>query len=519
MQYDDEKSLKSVTRPRLARTRFVGLNEAGGRETTGPLAHTGELGADRAQIADQPTTAITDRSRVLPVTRAVRLRLPALFAESSWNAPLEDQSTAHLMQLSGMMRPVSASGLSGSTAPLPALVATEEDGYWPLGIQQTGPLPIKNLYGGEPFGRTLPQAVQIVMPDTADQDQMSWRKVLGLPAVKITLGLLAGIFLFALVARFVDLPQTLSIVGAHLGTPQGIGLALLAGVAYLTGHSIRGLRWKLFLNPVGRVSTLKVIGLYQVAIFLNFLLPIRAGEAAKSLVLKRIANIPISKSLPTVAMDKALDLVPALVIMVLVPLLGIQMDLQLWLLLALIGLVVAGLALFIGLAAWKREFAVGLLQKMLGLLPARLGDKIEGFATGFVDALLAGASRPLIFLPALLLTCGAVACDALFASLAFWTIGLPVSFGTVLFGYTLYNMFYILPTPPGQLGSNEVVGLLVFSGLLHLPGASVTAMYIFSHPWAAFIMTITGLACLAALGLTLTSAMQTPERASSAPRK
>ncbi|HEX7734284.1 MAG TPA: lysylphosphatidylglycerol synthase transmembrane domain-containing protein [Ktedonobacteraceae bacterium] len=509
MQHDDEKSLKSATRPRLARTRFVGMHGNEVRETTGPLGNTDALEAEHAHIADQPTT-ITSKSQVLPVTRSVRPHLPAFFAESTWNAPLEEQSTAHLMQLSGMMRPVHS---SGSTAPLPVPAVAEEDGYWPLGIQQTGPLPIKNLYGREPFGRTMPRAVQIVIPGAENEAQMSWRKVLGLPAVKIALGLLAGLFLFALVARFVDLPQTLNIVGAHLSTPQGIALALLAGITYLAGHSIRGLRWKLFLNPVGQVSTLKVIGLYQVAIFLNFLLPIRAGEVAKSLVLKRIANIPISKSLPTVAMDKALDLVPALVIMVLVPFLGIQMDLQLWLLLALIGAVFVALLLFISLAAWKRDFAVALLQKTLGLLPARLGDKIEGFATGFVDALLAAASRPLIFLPALLLTCGALACDALFALLAFWTIGLPVSFGTVLFGYTLYNMFYILPTPPAQLGSNEAVGLLVFSGLLHLPGASVTAMYIFSHPWAALIMTATGLACLAALGLTLTSAMQSPDRA------
>ncbi len=26
-----------------------------------------------------------------------------------------------------------------------------EEGYWPHGIQQTGPLPVVNLYGSEPF--------------------------------------------------------------------------------------------------------------------------------------------------------------------------------------------------------------------------------------------------------------------------------------------------------------------------------------------------------------------------------
>src|SRR5258708_2103322 len=217
------------------------------------------------------------------------------------------------------------------------------------------------------------------------EERPCWKRVVGWLIFKISLGLLLGLGLLFLASFFVDLPQMLEILGTHLATPQGIGLGVLAGAVYLAGNVLRGSRWKLFLNPIGKVSTLKAIQLYQVAIFLNFLLPIRAGEAAKSLALKRIANIPISKSLPTVAMDKSLDLVPALVIMVLVPFLGIQMDLQLWLLLSLVGGMLVALLLFIGLAAWKRPVAVGLLQKILGLLPRAVGGKIEGFATGFVD--------------------------------------------------------------------------------------------------------------------------------------
>jgi hypothetical protein len=69
-------------------------------------------------------------------------------------------------------------------------------------------------------------------------------------------------------------------------------------------------------------------------------------------------------------------------------------------------------------------------------------------------------------------------------------------------------MFYILPTPPGQVGSNEIAGLLVFHGLLGIPANNVTAMFVFSHPWAAILMTVTGMAFLSALGLTISSAMK-----------
>jgi uncharacterized protein (TIRG00374 family) len=246
--------------------------------------------------------------------------------------------------------------------------------------------------------------------------------------------------------------------------------------------------------------------LYQVAAFLNFLLPIRAGEAAKSLALKRIAAIPISKSLPTVAMDKALDLAPALVIMALAPLLGLHMDLPLWLALGLGIGVLFCLLLLIGLTAWKRAWAINLLQMVFAWLPRTIGNRVEGFSSGFADALLAGVCRPAIFLPALLLTGLVVVCDGLFVMLAFWTIGFSIPFGTALFGYAICRLFSILPALPGQLGSKEAVGLLIFAGLLHLPGTEVAAMYVFSHPWTALIITATGLACLAALGLTISSA-------------
>ena len=45
-------------------------------------------------------------------------------------------------------------------------------------------------------------------------------------------------------------------------------------------------------------------------------------------------------------------------------------------------------------------------------------------------SLLAAASQPKIFIPAVLLTCVAIVFDGLFAMLAFWTIGFSISFGT-----------------------------------------------------------------------------------------
>ncbi len=338
------------------------------------------------------------------------------------------------------------------------------------------------------------------------QKQPKWKAILYAPATKVSIGLIIGIGLLLLTAQFVNIPKTLHILQETLTTPQGIALALLSGVAFLIAFAIRGVRWKLLLNPIGKIGTLNAIQIFLIGTFLNFILPVRGGEVAKSLILKRITGIPMSQSLPTVAVDKSLDLLPAPFIMGILPFLGIQIDVQLWLILAMVTGLLIGLIFFTSLAAWKRTAAIRLLQKVMGILPRSIRGKITGSATGFVDSLLAGVSQPKILLPAILLTVMAVIFDGFFAMLAFWTVGLRVPFGTAIFGHTIYNMFYILPTPPGQIGSTEAVGVLVFSGLLHLNQSSVLAMSVFSHPWAALLLCSMGMLSLSALGMTISSA-------------
>jgi len=328
------------------------------------------------------------------------------------------------------------------------------------------------------------------------------------PLAKLLVGLLIGAGLLVLVSRFANIPATLHVLQQNLLTPRGITLACLSGVAFLLAFAIWGMRWKLFLNPIGKVSTFTAVRLALVSTFINFLLPINGGEIAKALTLKRIAGIPISRSLPTIALDRAMDLLPALVLMASVPLLGIQMDLELWFILGAVSGLLIGLCCFMALAVWKRAAAITLLRSITGRLPKRYGGTLEAFGASFVDALIIGARRPRVFIPAALLTCAALFFDSLFAMLAFWVIGFPLPLGEAIFGYTLYNMVYIFPTPPGQIGSNEAVGLLVFGGLLHLPSNKVLAMFLFSHPWAALLMCLAGLICLKSLGLTVSTAIR-----------
>jgi uncharacterized protein (TIRG00374 family) len=423
-------------------------------------------------------------------------------------------SAIRLMSVTGMMRAIRTptQTLADSAAAAIALQPT---------LPQR-PIQANSLRAGMNKAGTAgtPLSMPITPGIIEQQEQQNWKTTLKMPLVRTVLGLLIGLGMLFLISRFVNISTTISMLRQHLTTTRGLTFALLASASFIAAFSIRGARWRLFLSRICDISTFKSIQIFWVAVFLNFLLPVQGGELGKSLILKRIKRVPISQSLPTVAMDKSLDLMPALIIMAAVPFIpGIHMSATLWAILGLVGGILLGIIFTVALMAWNRDAATKFIRIMLQILPRGLGAKIEGFVLGFVHSLLEGASRPKTIIPAILLTCLAITCDALFAWFAFMTVGVnSMSFGTAIFGYTTYNMFCILPTPPGQVGSNELAGVLVFGGLLGYPQAQVLAMYLLSHPLAALIMTTMCLLCLSSLGLSLKSAIKINAQKAEAPQ-
>jgi uncharacterized protein (TIRG00374 family) len=317
-------------------------------------------------------------------------------------------------------------------------------------------------------------------------------------AVRMAVGLCAAGLLVLVFLRLVNFSAVL-----HRLEHLRIAWAVLCGIAFLAAYVVRAMRWRCLLGP-REVSIGRAVAIYQVATFINFLLPIRGGELAKSLLLRHSNGIPVSRSLAAVSMDKAMDLLPAVVLLGLTPVVGLRLSRPLMVLLLLAMAVVGVGVLVLALAAWRRERALRLLNRPLArLLPSAARQRLEPMIVLFVDTLLALVRRPRLMLVAATWTVVAVSLDALFCVLAFRAVAVPVAVPLVLYGYTFYNLAFILPTPPGQVGSNEVIGLLIFSGALGVNRAGVGAMFLFSHPWTAALMTLSGLLCLSTLGLSL----------------
>jgi uncharacterized protein (TIRG00374 family) len=322
-------------------------------------------------------------------------------------------------------------------------------------------------------------------------------------ALRSAAGLCAGAVLVVAFLRLVNVSAVYRRL-EHLS----IGFALLCGAAFLAAYVVRAMRWRCLLRPY-EVRVRRAVAIYQVATFLNWLLPIRAGELVKSLLLRRSDGIPVSRSLATVSMDKAMDLLPAVVLLSLLPFVRLHLSRALWaVLLSAMAAVGVG-ALVLALAAWRRERALALLTRPLSaILPSGARQRVEPCIVVFVDTLLSLIRQPRLMLVAAAYTGVAVALDALFCLLAFHAVGVTVAVPVVLYGYTFFNLAFILPTPPGQVGSNELMGLLIFSGVFGLNRSGVGAMFLFSHPWTALLMTASGLLCLSVMGLSLRNTLR-----------
>jgi len=322
-------------------------------------------------------------------------------------------------------------------------------------------------------------------------------------ALRMAVGLAIGAALLLIFLHLVNLNAVYHQL-AHLSVP----FMVLAGFAFLGAYSVRAVRWRRLLRPC-HVSIPQAVAIYQIATFLNLLLPVQGGEVAKSLLLRRSNGIPVSRSLATVSMDKTMDLLPAVALLLILPFTSFHLGGLLWTLLIL-ALGVLGLTVgILALAMWDRDRVIATLTRSLAvILRGRARGRVEPSIILFVDTLLAVIRQPRVLLIAAAFTAAAAGLDALYCLFAFKTVGFTLPLSIIFYGYTLINLAFILPTPPAHVGFTQLIGLLVFCGIFHVNRPAVAAMFLLFNPYTNLLMACTGLFCLSRMRMSLRSVLR-----------
>lgn len=322
------------------------------------------------------------------------------------------------------------------------------------------------------------------------------RRIISDQKTKVALTLIFGLLLLAGWLSAVDFGGIL----ARLRAMDLRWMGLFA-ILWITAAFLRSLRWRVILSRVETVPAWESFALFMSCMFVNFLIPLRLGEAVTGLALKRNRGIPFARSLPTQVMDRLFDLTPIVPAIVLVFLMGGEGSRSIMMFLLFVASVFTVLSTVVLISMSRPATAAAIVRACCRLLPRPIRARVEPFAVRCVAGIGALRLSAAVIAGLVGITFVALAVDALSLAVIFRGLGYEIAPTVVLSGYTLFFLMSALPRPPGQVGSHEVFFVLIFSLLLGIDKNLADAAVVVGHLMLALLLTVTGSLSLFAVGI------------------
>jgi len=295
-----------------------------------------------------------------------------------------------------------------------------------------------------------------------------------------------GLVLLWLWLRTVSLTEVVSHAQVRSWAPVALMIVL-----FLLTSVIRARRWLLLLRPLAPVGMVRAFAMNAAGGLLNYVLPIRSGDAARTWWLWRRHRVPAGSALATIVIDKACDLAAVAVVLgalEVIALTGVISAPQG--LLGAAALAIALLAAVLGTALVGPRLARSWLARRL--LPARFASAVAGQAFAF-RAGARGLWTPALVSRLAFLTILALVIDAFNFTLLFAAVGVSVPPLKAMAAYPALLLSFAVPAGPGYVGNLEVAGSLVLGGGLKLAPAVAAGAIVLYHAITAGTALVLGL--------------------------
>lgn len=319
---------------------------------------------------------------------------------------------------------------------------------------------------------------------------------------KIVINTSFGILLVFIWLKFVNLEEVLK----TLSDLQIINIVPIF-VFMFVSPLIRSIRLKIFLRPVAKINLLDLTFLNGFALMLNFLVPIRGGEIAKAIYLGSKYNLPVTKGLVWIFLDRFVDflvvLMLSVILLFLIPTSLNITFITIITIIFLLGLILSYLVVF---QSQKARKLFKLLSNFLIVRSIKLYfDKVCEFFLDSLSILKRGKGELFLLFSISVLAYGA---DALIIYFGFIAINSHLSFLNSYLAQLLTALTYLIPSPPGYVGLTESSGLLVFSGVLGLDKNLASSVAVLLHVLIAIFVMIFGLISIYFLKIDLGSILK-----------
>jgi uncharacterized protein (TIRG00374 family) len=272
--------------------------------------------------------------------------------------------------------------------------------------------------------------------------------------------------------------------------PAAVGFLLL-------DLALRAVRWRLLLLPRTGVSVPNLFGAANVGYLFNTLLPLRAGEVARTLVIDELEDTGKVAAAASIAVERGIDLV-AMVVLAL--LLFPFIDEPSWArgpALVLGAVVVAG---FVVLAVLARLQEAGheFWRPLVRRIP-KAGTKLDDLA-----AVVLSGMHPLLRPRVLAQVVGLTALLWVFATLSFFmmlrTFNVDGGFGAAALVLSATTLGMIVPSSPGYVGVFEAICVTTLASVFGVPHEEALSYAAAQHALIIVVPSALGIAFLVAHG-------------------
>jgi uncharacterized protein (TIRG00374 family) len=310
-------------------------------------------------------------------------------------------------------------------------------------------------------------------------------------------GLLIGLACLGILLRQVDLKQSWNAL-TRLNGP----FLLVPLVVFLTNLPLRALRWQWIFPSSSRpgfISCLTVLGIGNMA---NLLLPGRAGDLARCVLVGRNASLnQSSRTLATLAIEKVLD---GFAMMGMILFSASALHPPPWILqsLKLATIIFGGMLVVLVILRYRTRALIDVIRRGFRRVHlSSIEEKFDSLLTSFADGL--GAIHSTAQILTLLMMTAAVWITevALVWSLA-GAFGVALTPTSALVATAVLGLGLMIPAAPAGLGTYELFGTEGFK-LVGVAASAALSLTVVIHAWVFVANIAIGICLLAAKGLSL----------------
>lgn len=282
---------------------------------------------------------------------------------------------------------------------------------------------------------------------------------------------------FALLAILVYMSDVNSLIDV-LGKAN-IYLLSFGVVAWIFGNITRSLRWKYLLGKLNMDISLKdTIPLFTAGMFLSNISPAKTGEPIRSLLLKRNKGYSFSKSLPSIFIERLMDLITIILISTIgIALLTAKLEqISFWFNMAVVvwlGLITLGL--YVGISKQRTKKFLSKIQSIFSFIPKidKLKSEVERLSENIHRSLITYKDKKTL-ITSFILTLISWLLEGVILIIAFYSLGLQISFVSAMTAVSIAVLIGVFTILPGALGSYEIISVTFFMAIYSYSAAQLT---------------------------------------------